>query len=370
MGNLLGAPITEKHTKGGKTTDGLSYGLSSMQGWRIHMEDAHICATELYAEYEDKADQTQTNTEVKRILVPQTSLFAVFDGHAGSFAAEFAEENFVKVLAREPKFVEYAQIMEKNTENNILEQKETEEQIATRDREQLQLLEDALTSAFLEFDKVLFSTISSSPPIDENNNDVEFEHNEDHVNYNDDSGTTSVVVLLTPRWIICANAGDSRAIYSKASGRAIPLSYDHKPDDEDEERRIREAGGCVRAGRVDGDLAVSRGFGDFRFKSNPHKNQVEQRVSPLPDIIVQTRDNNNDEFIVLACDGVWDVATNKECTNMVHEVFQEGEKDMSLVSLIHLSLHISFYFQIRNPCELSLHNIDITTSMHIMNKYS
>ena len=183
----------------------------------------------------------------------------------------------------------------------------------------------------------------------------------------EDSGTTAIVVLLTPKWIVCANAGDSRAIYSRSNHRSVPLSYDHKPDDEDEERRIREAGGYVSGGRVEGDLAVSRGLGDFRFKevdavlsasageNRDRRNVIldnqnivvvsennnatpiamrkpgDQKVSPVPDIIVQNRDEKEDEFIVIACDGIWDVQTNQECVQMVAEIFAEGESDIGLV---------------------------------------
>jgi serine/threonine protein phosphatase PrpC len=184
----------------------------------------------------------------------------------------------------------------------------------------------------------------------------------------EDAGTTAIVVLLTPKWIVCANSGDSRAIYSKSNHRAVPLSYDHKPEDEDEERRIREAGGFVSGGRVEGDLAVSRGLGDFRFKDmhvvlsgsrgeNRDRREVtfgnndshddadevvdaiplpackpsEQKVSPVPDIIVQNRDGDEDEFVVIACDGIWDVQTNQECVQMVADIFSEGESDIGLV---------------------------------------
>merc|ERR1712008_572702 len=119
----------------------------------------------------------------------------------------------------------------------------------------------------------------------------------------------------------CANAGDSRSVYSKNSGKAIALSYDHKPDDEPEETRIMKAGGYVSGGRVDGDLAVSRGFGDFRFKACPQLEPHDQRVSPIPDIMVQNRNDEEDEFIILACDGIWDVATNQECVQMVTDIF-------------------------------------------------
>ena len=186
----------------------------------------------------------------------------------------------------------------------------------------------------------------------------------------EDAGTTAVAVMVTPKWIVCTNAGDSRAVYSRSNHRAVPLSYDHKPEDEDEERRIREAGGYVSGGRVEGDLAVSRGLGDYRFKdldavlsgaegertprgtSIPQRTMIastlqqqgdgeeedmpmlrpsEQKVSPVPDIIVQNRDPKEDEFIVIACDGIWDVLTNQECVRMVADIFGEGEGDLGLV---------------------------------------
>jgi serine/threonine protein phosphatase PrpC len=166
-----------------------------------------------------------------------------------------------------------------------------------------------------------------------------------------DSGTTANVVIIAPQWVVCANAGDSRAVFSKHGNKAVPLSYDHKPDDEEEERRIRAAGGYVAGGRVEGDLAVSRGLGDFRFKSLPcvlagtkgsrtddkgekEQNMVEpedQKVSPVPDVIIQNRSAEKDEFIIVACDGIWDVQTNYECVKTVAEMFQEGESNMGLI---------------------------------------
>ncbi|KAL3807557.1 hypothetical protein ACHAXA_001141 [Cyclostephanos tholiformis] len=179
----------------------------------------------------------------------------------------------------------------------------------------------------------------------------------------EDAGTTAVVVMTTPMWILCANAGDLHGVYSQSSHRAVPLSYDHKPNDEDEERRIREAGGDVSGGRVEGDLAVSHGLGNYRFKdldvvatgsrgetggatrrgnnavsggdgdgnNVPMLRPSEQKVSPVPDIIIQNRDPDEDEFIVIACDGIWDVQTNQECVKMVADIFAEGERDLGLV---------------------------------------
>ena len=57
----------------------------------------------------------------------------------------------------------------------------------------------------------------------------------------------------------------------------------------------------------------------------------DQKVNPIPDIIVQKRDRELDEFVVIACDGIFDVQTNHECISLTAEIFQEGEDDMGLV---------------------------------------
>ena len=81
-------------------------------------------------------------------------------------------------------------------------------------------------------------------------------------NYAMDTGTTACVVLITPTEIYCSNAGDSRGCLSRDKA-AVPLSYDHKPNNEEELNRIRKANHFVEDDRVDGNLALSRAFGDF-----------------------------------------------------------------------------------------------------------
>ena len=93
----------------------------------------------------------------------------------------------------------------------------------------------------------------------------------------DQSGCTAVCTLVTPKYIICANAGDSRSVLG-TDGSAKPLSYDHKPNLELERKRIENAGGSVQWKRVDGDLAVSRAFGDFQYKTRPDLPPEEQKV--------------------------------------------------------------------------------------------
>jgi len=359
MGNLLGSPVTEKETHCGKTPLGIEYGVSSMQGWRIHMEDAHICQSEIYAvecedenmngtdetksseKHDDNAGNTRENpaatavvlddvknktnsTSSSKISIENTSLFAVFDGHGGKFSAEYCAEHYVKVLSRNSKFVQYAKDI------SIAGSEDLEEQ-----RRVVGLLEQALQESFMDLDMELLREAVDGTAKD--NDDVSDSGNGEGISNQrsdevgmDESGTTIVVVVLTPKFIVCANAGDSRAVY-KTSDKACPLSYDHKPDDDKEESRIRKAGGYVSGGRVDGDLAVSRGLGDFRFKTSPHLGLERQKVSPLPDIIVKPRNEEKDEFVILACDGIWDVLSNQECIKVVTDIFHEGETNVGLV---------------------------------------
>lgn len=71
------------------------------------------------------------------------------------------------------------------------------------------------------------------------------------------------------------------------------------------------AGHFVQMARVDGNLALSRAFGDFCYKDNKNKPPGEQAVTCKPDIVEYTRDSD-DSFIICACDGIWDCLSNEE----------------------------------------------------------
>lgn len=76
------------------------------------------------------------------------------------------------------------------------------------------------------------------------------------------AGCTANVVLITPEFIFCANAGDSRAV-ACVGGNTVELSKDHKPEDPIELERITKAGSSVSYGRVNGGLNLSRALGDL-----------------------------------------------------------------------------------------------------------
>jgi len=131
------------------------------------------------------------------------------------------------------------------------------------------------------------------------------------------SGATAVTVLLrnekikdsgvTKRWIHCANVGDSRAVLS-VKGEAHRLSKDHKATDPDEKKIIENSGGFVsRCDRVNGLLAVSRAFGDHMLKPP---------VSVKP-YYSHHEINQDTLFLVLACDGLWDVMEDQEVVDYV-----------------------------------------------------
>jgi len=129
------------------------------------------------------------------------------------------------------------------------------------------------------------------------------------------AGTTAICVFMKDRKIYCGNVGDSRSIAS-VRGRVQPLSYDHKPNNELETKRILAAGGWVEFNRVNGNLALSRALGDFVFKKNENKKAEDQIVTAYPDVDMKDLTSDH-EFIVLACDGIWDVLSNEEVLEFV-----------------------------------------------------
>merc|ERR1719331_2572612 len=138
----------------------------------------------------------------------------------------------------------------------------------------------------------------------------------------DQSGSTSVMTMLSPTHVICSNTGDSRAVLSRG-GEAVALSDDHKPDNATEKERVMAAGGEVKFGRVNGDLAISRAVGDFVYKRCETQPPERQAVTAFPEIRAFER-HADDEFVVLACDGIWDVMSSQQVVSKVSDWLQNG----------------------------------------------
>jgi protein phosphatase 1L len=125
-----------------------------------------------------------------------------------------------------------------------------------------------------------------------------------------DGSTACAATLVGGRRIVCANAGDSRAIVVRRDGTVVRLSRDHKPGMPDETRRISELGGRViywGRWRVEGLLAVSRSVGDASLK--PY-------VTAEPEVC-EYDIGKDDWFLVMSSDGVWDVMDNEEAAHVV-----------------------------------------------------
>ena len=113
------------------------------------------------------------------------------------------------------------------------------------------------------------------------------------------SSTSPIDPSASKKVLYCANAGDARGVLSR-NGKAERLTHDHKATDKAEEKRIRNAGGIVFRGRVFGTLAISRSLGDHLSYDGLH---LKELVIGTP-FVSRTELNDNDEFCIIACDGV------------------------------------------------------------------
>ncbi|KAK8829650.1 phosphatase 1B [Blastocystis sp. ATCC 50177/Nand II] len=221
----------------------------------------------------------------------ETAFYGVFDGHGGTYTSEFCRNRLLPILLSQPEY------KGKDT---------TREDYKTIFRK-----------GFLALDEELKSKQSE--------------------NDNDRSGSTAITAFVTPQHIIVANCGDSRCILAR-NGNAISLSTDHKPDNQPEHERISAAGGSVMAGRVNGELAVSRALGDFPFKANTALPPEKQMVSPEPEVLIIDR-NEEDQYLMFACDGIWDAIPDPQaCVETMNQFLSTLTVELALEHLLDLCL--------------------------------
>jgi len=133
------------------------------------------------------------------------------------------------------------------------------------------------------------------------------------------AGCASICAVIIGSTLTVANAGDCRAVLCRKGGITEAMSYDHKPQNDGEKKRIDESGGFVNQfGRVNGNLNLSRSIGDLKYKQVRGLEPSAQMITAEPDIKQVTLDPE-DEFVILACDGIWDCLTNEEAVKYVSE---------------------------------------------------
>lgn len=116
------------------------------------------------------------------------------------------------------------------------------------------------------------------------------------------------------RTLIIANAGDCRAVMGKR-GRAIEMSKDHKPNCASEKLRIEKLGGVIYDGYLNGQLPVARALGDWHMKG-PKGSACPLSADPE---LQETCLTEEDEFLIMGCDGLWDVMSSQCAVTMARK---------------------------------------------------
>lgn len=130
------------------------------------------------------------------------------------------------------------------------------------------------------------------------------------------SGSTGVAVMLAGDWLHVAWLGDSQVMLVR-QGEPVTLMEPHKPEREDEKRRIEDLGGCIAfmgCWRVNGTYAVSRAIGDFDQK--PY-------ISSEADCAAE-RLTGDEDYVLLACDGFFDAVRPAEVPGLVRAGLRES----------------------------------------------
>ena len=266
-----------------------------MQGWRKRQEDAHVASISL--------------GDKKNIDV-----FGVFDGHGGKEVSQFVSNHFTQELvsnknleadmpqALKETFLKMDEIM--ITEDGIEEIKKYARK--SKEEDDIQSKKEPPNSQMQLIAQLL-------EPKNPESNEISMR-----------TGCTACVMSVdeTKKKLYFANAGDSRVVMCK-KGVAYAQSEDHKPDMKSEKDRILNAEGWVTDGRVKGNLNLTRGFGDLEYKQNKKLKPEEQMITANPDI-KEVNFEDDIEFVIIGCDGIWDCLKNQEACDFVSKKLKEN----------------------------------------------
>jgi len=212
-----------------------------------------------------------------------SAFFGVYDGHGGSEAAEFCSDH-----------------LHENLSQAIAHQWRGTPLLDCNDRDCVTKISQCMRDAFVHTDHLFLTRELNHPK----------------------GGTTACVAVLLNDTIVVGNVGDTRAILYRGNS-AVPLSKDHKPDRVDEIARIQAAGGDVIAGDVvvgGEEFSLTRAIGNSTVKVRPGQNyrdlSVPQVVTSEPEVSI-TELNDDDKFLIIASDGVWDYMTNEDVVEFV-----------------------------------------------------
>jgi len=283
------------------------YGISEAIGARPTMEDRTIVVQSLL--YEPRHGYYKNEPKDTLQELTMTTFAAVFDGHGGDECSNY----LVDVLPHQIRTHMYA---EREALTAAIESSRSmaRPEQATEDPAS-ELMRKILKKAYLKTDKD-FITPKNAPQ----------------------SGSTAATLIVMGRRLFAANVGDSRVVLCRVGGQCVELTSDHKPSRPDEAARVRAAGGFILHKRVMGELAITRAFGDKSFKmgikamledeadeiarglneNSEAKDLTAPLVSAEPEIASLVM-SHSDEFLLLACDGLFDVFRSQDAIALARQ---------------------------------------------------
>jgi protein phosphatase PTC1 len=258
---------------------------------------------------EDKNSLTTIPSDSgQHVVETDNGYFAIFDGHAGTFAAEWCGKKLHVLLE---------DLMRKYPNTPVPELLDQTYTAADNQLEKLPLKNSgctAITAVLRWEDRVptnhsatgsqAIASLAAAAAKEAEKNEKNSEASKDAKDSTPRSNSTAEAAAAAiqeakqkatrQRVLYTANVGDARIVLCR-NGKALRLSYDHKGMDENEGRRISKAGGLILNNRVNGVLAVTRALGDSYLKDlvTGHPYTTETVIQP-----------DQDEFLILACDGV------------------------------------------------------------------
>ena len=241
-------------------------------GTRLSMDDEHIRIDDLSA-------------HLGSYFKCPSSFYAVFDGHGGPDAAAYVKRNAMRL------FFEDVDLPQTSDIDDIF----------------LKELINSHKKAFLLADLALAdeSIVDSS------------------------CGTTALTALVLGRHLVVANAGDCRAVLCR-KGVAVDVSQDHRPSYFPERKRVEELGGYNEYEYVTG-LSVTRALGDWDFKL-PLGSSSPLIAEPDVQQFMLTED---DEFMIICCDGIWDVMPSQYAVSLVRRgLRRHNDPELSAKELV------------------------------------
>ncbi|CAN6336966.1 unnamed protein product [Urochloa humidicola] len=271
------------------------WGCASTRGRSAEMEDA-CAAAPRFADVPvrllaSRRDLDGLGLDADALRLP-AHMFGVFDGHGGAEVANYSRERLQVLLSQE-----LGRLGEDLREVGEVDMKEHWDELFSKC---FQRVDDEVSGRASR----LVDGVQESRPVAAEN-----------------VGSTAVVAIVCSSHLVVANCGDSRVVLCRGK-EPVAMSIDHKPDRKDERARIEALGGKViqwNGYRVSGILAMSRSIGDRYLKPF---------VIPKPEITVIPR-AKDDDCLILASDGLWDVVSNEEACKVARRQIQLWHKNNS-----------------------------------------